>query len=156
MLCLQISRNSSPVPLLLASAQHARHLLSIADPENRCEWFTINFSTAGNLTELHHGDFVQNEWLDTQGVKVEASSGEHSDCTPNGMARIFDTSMKDMLDADLESPNHKLVAQELVMVVSQAMPARIVPHKETSSSFKSQTRLPLKTTEMAAQSHSPL
>jgi hypothetical protein len=81
-------------------AQNERHLV-----QGGCTPFKIDFSEAADGTELNNGDYVRDEWLD-YGMKVHAV-GFNGGYTPDGKARIFDSTVKSKDDPDLNSPHRR-------------------------------------------------
>lgn len=68
----------------------------------------LDFKTAGNGTTLHGGDFVGNDWFTKYGISIFAQGP--GAFTPNGNARIFDSSKPGITgagDLGLGSPNEK-------------------------------------------------
>jgi len=68
----------------------------------------VDFDKFGNGTNSSGGDYVKNEWLESNGFSIDALS-TCGGFTPNGMARIFNTSSPGLTqkegDPDLGSPN---------------------------------------------------
>lgn len=66
----------------------------------------IDFSIIGNQP-VQDGDWIRRQYLDDYGVKITAHNPDVLDraYTPNGNARIFDTSLHRDNDPDLGSPN---------------------------------------------------
>jgi hypothetical protein len=65
----------------------------------------LDFSSTP-ASPLVHGDYVKDEWLDKYGLTIVAA-GNMGCYTPDGKARIFDTSLYGTPDPDLGSPNFK-------------------------------------------------
>jgi hypothetical protein len=67
----------------------------------------LDFERKPDGTKLGAGAYIQNEWLNTYGLRIEATGGY----SPSGKARIFDTSYPGTDhftgDPDLGSPNEK-------------------------------------------------
>jgi hypothetical protein len=70
------------------------------------ENFVLDFKTAGNGTVLENGDYVGKDWYTEYGISIYAQGP--GAFTPNGNARIFDTSRPGITgagDLGLGSPN---------------------------------------------------
>jgi hypothetical protein len=85
----------------LDTATAAVSLIAAAPaPQETC----IRFDETPDGTKLNHGDWVKDQWFDQYGMMIIAASTDGG-YTPDGKARIFDTSKQNTEDPDLESPN---------------------------------------------------
>jgi hypothetical protein len=66
----------------------------------------LDFDRSGNSSIIDGGSYVSEEWKISHGVSITAMS-TCGGYTPNGMARVFNSSLPDGADddADLGSPN---------------------------------------------------
>jgi len=68
------------------------HVLSNT-PSRMCTHVKLDFSTSGDNTALHGGEYVKYEWLKKYGLTI-SSNPARGGIAPNGHARIFNTENK--------------------------------------------------------------
>jgi hypothetical protein len=92
--------NNEGIALLDTATAVVTLIDAAPEPQETC----IRFDETPGGTKLSHGDWVKDQWFDQYGMMIIASSTDGG-YTPDGKARIFDTSKQNTEDPDLESPN---------------------------------------------------
>jgi hypothetical protein len=80
----------------------------------QCNEVCIDFSTAADGKKLNHGDYVKYEWAKSPLSMTVTAASRRGGYTPDGKARIFDSSQRNTEDPDLEtsSEGNLLIVQE--------------------------------------------
>ena len=84
-------RRFSAIPSVLPS-NAPLHVLSNT-PSRMCTHVKLDFSTSGDNTALHGGEYVKYEWLKKYGLTI-SSNPARGGIAPSGHARIFNTENK--------------------------------------------------------------
>jgi len=102
--------DDTPIPTaapagLATSLPTQRPTFTTPAPSICFECVRLDFERSDNGTNLAVGEFVSDQWLNDFGLTISAEGMGSTGFTPDGQARIFDTSNPTGSDDDLGTPN---------------------------------------------------